>query len=126
MLNATERKTAIANWKVYMGPPAQWDSGGFEKLLAIAQTVSWHGSRILILDLPIPSWHRQSVPYDAEYHRRLEFLMPKLKSMPNVEVGTMNGLFADRDFLDAVHPRPRVSPKWAQIAADFIRRMPNN
>jgi hypothetical protein len=118
-LTPAERKAETDEWSSRMGPLKAWDMNGFDGLVAMARMVSAHGARFVVLDLPLPGWHKAAVPYDAEYRRRLAALMPRLCAIPNVSVVSLKG-FSDDDFYDFVHPRPRVMEQWAQKTAALI------
>jgi len=119
VLTPAERKLAIDDLISRMGELGQWDRGGFDGLVAMAHDISAHGARLIILDLPLPDWHKRAIGYDAEYQRRMAALKMQLCAIPNVGVETLDG-FSDDDFFDYVHPRPRVKEQWAQKTADLV------
>jgi hypothetical protein len=47
-------------------------------------------------------------------------MLPRLKQQPGVSVVTMDDAGASDDFSDEVHPKPRVTPRWAQRLADEL------
>ena len=119
-LTDEQKQGAILQWFNYMGPVEKWDERGFEELLVLAKSIHDHGSHLVILDLPLPSWHRDAVPYQAIYLQRMTALARKLELIPGVSLHSIANDFTDDDFYDSAHPRPRITSRWAELAANFI------
>ncbi len=120
ILGPEERKAALLFWHRYMGPPGEWDETGLPRLLELAHKISGRGSRLVILDLPIPTWHREAVPQFTEYQRRKQAFLQQAEKLPGVTYASMQDSFSDDDFYDSAHPRPRVTGRWAEQAAEAI------
>jgi hypothetical protein len=71
--------------------------------------------------MPIPAWHERGSRLAADYGRRLQQLLPRLTALSGVGVLQMANERADDDFSDEVHPKPRVSPRWAARVASALR-----
>jgi hypothetical protein len=82
------------------------------------------GNSVLLVDLPIPSWHGRGSTLAADYRERLQQALPKLTALPGVSFLAMAHEDEDDDFSDEVHPKPRVSPRWAERLAAALRAAP--
>jgi hypothetical protein len=76
---------------------------------------------VLLVDMPIPAWHARGSQLAADYERRLQATLPRLTSLRGVSVLQMAEERSDDDFSDEVHPKPRVSPRWAARVAGAVR-----
>lgn len=113
-----EKNTEIAFRKTIIGPVDEWDDSAFGNLLSLARTIHDHGSRLIILDLPLPRWHREAMaPYQELYRLRLNAISKALAENPGVPVRSIADGFDDDEFVDGVHPRPHATGHWAERAA---------
>lgn len=100
----------------------------FAELRALAQHVSRAGSRIVVVDLPIPQWHANAVPAFADYQRRKQPHFAALRKMKNVYYIDLQQGFSDSDFYDTVHARPKaagmLSERLAAGLAPIVDSMP--
>jgi hypothetical protein len=78
------------------------------------------GSRVVLVDLPIPRWHAGRSPLYREYLRRKLMLLLDLEARAEFSYLEMNDLNGDPDFSDEVHPKPRVTRQWAARIAGLI------
>ena len=77
---------------------------------------------MLLVDLPIPRWHSEGSALARDYRERLERALPSLCSQPGVRLLRLADQDANDDFSDEVHPKPRVSPRWAARLAEALHR----
>jgi hypothetical protein len=77
---------------------------------------------VLLVDMPIPSWHAHGAALAADYAEQLQALLPRLTSLPGVSALQMSEERSDDDFSDEVHPKPRVSARWASRLAAALPR----
>jgi hypothetical protein len=120
ILSDPGKRTALGNWLNYMGPVDQWTDAGLGSLVALAARIIGAGGRLIVLDLPIPSWHADNIPYFSEYQRRKTPFIDKLRSMDRVTYADLQSGFIDGDFYDSAHPRPKVTAMWADRAAAVL------
>jgi hypothetical protein len=76
------------------------------------------GGRVVLVDMPIPRWHAQGSPLYADYAQRMASLLPALAAREGVAVLRLQG-DDDDDFSDEVHPKPRVTQRWAEALAEL-------
>lgn len=93
----------------------------FQELSDVARMISKRGSRLVIVDLPIPNWHSSAVPYFKEYQKRKLPVFAALTRLPGVSYVNMQTGFSDDGFFDSVHVRPKETAKWAQFLAASLK-----
>jgi hypothetical protein len=115
-----DEKTAMLNyWSGMMGPadPTVMDEQ-FAVLERSCDVVLSEGSSLVLVDLPLPRWHKRRSPYESYYQDRKTELVRHLSGRPGFAFVDMAELDKDEDFYDEVHPRPRMTIEWAkQLAA---------
>ena len=116
-LTPAERAASLEYWRQYMGPADAWDGRAFGVLGDLVRAITGRGSRLVLLDLPLPPWHRAGVPYDEEYRRLEQPFLRDVAALPGVSYLSLRDDFGDDDFYDSAHPRPRVVGRWADRAA---------
>ena len=122
VIDGDEQRDYLAFWRRYMGSVDTLSAAPFERLRRSVEQLLADGSRVILVDMPIPRWHRQGSALAADYRRRLDALLPSLEARPGVTVLRMADADSNDDFSDEVHPKPRVSPLWAQRLADTVKR----
>ena len=127
VIGVDEQQKYLAFWRGYMGPESRLSDQQFDQLRALVDTLVADGSRVVLVDLPIPSWHAQGAALAADYRERVRELAPALSARPGVTwVSMTSSDDGDEQFSDEVHPKPRVSPRWAARLADALRAIPIN
>lgn len=119
--SAEYRDWAMNHWNEEMGPVQDWNNNSFNQLFAIVKSVSSTGAKFILIDMPLPSWHRERSPYDRIYQERLHSYVEQMSSIPGFSYGDMRQNFNDSDdFQDSTHPRPKATRHWADRAAQLI------
>lgn len=121
VISLDEQREYLKFWRQYMGNTDTLDDAPFRRLVSLVQRITRDGGRVLLVDLPIPDWHRRGSPLARDYERRIERVLPELTSLPNVRWLRLSDRGADDEYSDEVHPKPRVSPRWAARLAEAIR-----
>jgi hypothetical protein len=116
VVSEPERRRHLAFWRSYMGDVDRLSEASFERLLGLVDTIVADGGRVVLVDMPIPRWHAQGSRLHADYKQRMASLLPELEARPGVAVLRLSG-DDDDDFSDEVHPKPRVTARWAQALA---------
>jgi hypothetical protein len=116
-LSPAERTASLNAWRKRMGVPDVWDEKQFQRFDALVHEISGRGSRLVLLDLPLPAWHRGALAYDAEYRLHVAPHVKAALGLPGVSYTSMRDGFTDEQFYDSAHPRPRVTPLWADRAS---------
>ena len=124
-LNATEREDALRFWAEQVGTPGgRLDDAQFARLLAMVRRLSGAGARMILLDLPLPSWHRAQSPSFADYEQRKRPWLSSATALPGVTYRNLQALGDDADFYDEVHPRPPAREKWVRSLAEILTERP--
>jgi hypothetical protein len=123
VISTDEQQKYLAFWRDYMGQAAQLSDASFVQLQQLVQTLVADGSRVVLVDLPIPGWHSRGAALAADYRERLQRALPTLTALPGVTALDMahDSTASDDDYSDEVHPKPRVSPRWAERLARALR-----
>ena len=118
VMSQSDRDGSMGYWRATMGPagPSAFDEQ-FAVLERACKRVLGEGSKLLLVDLPLPKWHRERSPYEGYYEARLAKFVRQCAVRPGCYFVDMSDMDRDRDFLDEVHPRPRVTILWARRLA---------
>ncbi len=95
VLNEAQKRKYLAFWREYTGLAETLGDPPFQALERMVDNILAEGGRVVLVDLPIPEWHAQGSVLAADYH--------------DADAGD--------DFSDEVHPKPRVTGRWAQRLA---------
>lgn len=117
VISVDEQQKYLAFWREYMGNKARLSDEPFAELERLVRTLVADGSRVVLVDLPIPGWHSRGAQLASDYRERLQRALPALVTLPGVTLLAMADHSNDDDFSDEVHPKPRVSPRWSQRLA---------
>jgi hypothetical protein len=128
VIGIDEQQKYLAFWRGYMGQEPRLSEQQLEQLRALVDTLVADGSRVVLVDLPIPSWHAQGAALAADYREQARQLAPLYSALPGVTWLSMTDSDDndDQHFSDEVHPKPRVSPRWAARLAEVLRAIPIN
>ena len=113
-----EKDQYLKYWRTMMGPaqPSSFDEQ-FAVLDKICDRVLAQGAQLLLVDLPLPRWHKAATPYQAIYETRAHQLLGRLSGRSGFGFLDMDHLDNDADFYDEVHPKPRAAATWADRLA---------
>jgi hypothetical protein len=116
-----EKDQYLKYWRTMMGSahPSSFDEQ-FAVLDKICDRVLAQGARLLLVDLPLPRWHKTASPYQAIYETRAHQLFDRLSGRPGFDFLDMGDLDNDADFYDEVHPKPRAAATWADRLAGAL------
>ena len=79
------------------------------------------GEKVVLVDLPIPAWHRDASPYEPSYAREVETGVFDHFAGRTGFVGLkLADLAGDRDYSDEVHPKPYLARQWADRLAGVL------
>ena len=107
-----------------VGPVSAQSDEGFRHLLEIAHEVSAAGARLVVVDMPTPSWHSSVMPQFAAYQQRKLPWLGQLQKIPNVYYVNLQNSASDDEFSDYGHPRPRYTARFASRIANVVHALP--
>jgi len=121
VMTEDERGRMMNYWTGIMGPTRL---STFDEQFAVLEQsgdlILAEGSRLILVDLPLPKWHKQRSPYQSYYEDRRTQEMKRWMGRPGFVFLDMTDLDSDADFYDEVHPRPRVTVSWARRLAGAL------
>jgi len=107
----------------YMGQPrGVLHDEQFDKLDALIDTVRALGLRVVVVDMPLPSWHREKSPFFAPYQTKLQARMEKHLQDGSIIFVDLTAAIPDDGFRDSVHPNADAAVHWAGA---LINRLPH-
>lgn len=120
VLTDAQKRSYLAFWREYTGMAETLGDAPFQALERVVDNILAEGGRVVLVDLPIPDWHARGSLLAADYRRHMDELLPELQNRTGVSVLKMDDAGAADDFSDEVHPKPRVTERWAQRLADAL------
>jgi hypothetical protein len=120
MVSDADKETALKYWRDQMHSDGPIAEEQFRVLGRLIDSILARGSRVVLVDLPIPRWHAGRSPLYREYLRRKIVLLLDLETREEFSYLEMNDLNSDLEFSDEVHPKPRVTRQWAARIAGLI------
>jgi hypothetical protein len=119
-----ERSRIMNYWAGVMGPARL--SAFDEQMAALEQVgdrVLAEGSKLVLVDLPLPRWHKQRSSYQSLYQVRSAQVVKRWTGRAGFAFVDMTDLDSDADFYDEVHPRPHVTITWAERLAAALSQL---
>jgi len=110
----------------YMGQPqGVLHDEQFEKLKALVNKVYSYGFRVVVVDMPLPSWHREKSPFFAPYQTKLRATLASHLDSQTVEFVSLADAIPDDEFRDSVHPKAEAANHWARVLIEHLRASPS-
>jgi hypothetical protein len=124
IMSEDERGRMMNYWARVMGPARL---STFDEQFAVFERscdqILAEGSELVVIDLPLPKWHKQRSPYYSYYEDSRIQLMRGWTGRPGFVFLDMTEMDSDADFYDEVHPRPRVTISWARRLATALTHL---
>ena len=120
VVSAADQEAALKYWRGQMHSDGPIAEEQFSVLRNLTDRILAQGSRVVLVDLPIPRWHAERSPLYEDYLRHKQMLLSDLGGRDGFAYLEMTDLNGDLEFSDEVHPKPRVTPQWAARVAGII------
>jgi hypothetical protein len=120
VLTAEERAQYLAFWIDQFGGIPTVPREQFEVLTALVDDILDAGGTVLVADLPIPSWLAQQSPLNRSYNALKSDWLAQMTGRKGFAFVEMQNAFADDQFVDEVHPKPRITKEWSRLLAAAI------
>ena len=93
----------------------------FRRMAALVAMIRARGDAVVIVDLPLPGWHRAGVPMaDGSYQSGVQALLTPYADDPSVDFISLRAFDEDENFFDSGHTEPRLWPVLsARLAQDL-------
>ena len=131
VMSDADKQKALAYWKESMGRTNDISPAQVAVLKQVIQALLGSGESVVLVDLPIPAWHRDASPYEPSYRLALKGLLREFGDQPNFSSLSMSDLDNDLDYSDEVHAKRHLSDVWSVRLADTLnsfvcRQKPDN
>jgi hypothetical protein len=121
IVSEADKDAAMNYWRGQMHSDGTIDEEQFSVLRDLIRRAAKRGSRVVLVDLPIPRWHTELSPFYPSYLMHKKDLLSSLEENEKFTYLEMADQDSDLDFSDEVHPKPRVTGQWAARIAALIR-----
>ena len=91
----------------------------FEELLFTYHILNGAGAQVIIVEVPLPSWHQDSSKQFKAYALQKKSYYDQLKILGTPILDLKNDM-SDSLFLDATHPLPQYAKKWSKLLANYL------
>ena len=120
IVSAADQEAAMKYWRDQMHSDGGIAAEQFVVLRNLIARILAQGSKVVLIDLPIPRWHAKRSPFYTDYLRHKKMLLSDLEGRDGIAYLAMAGQDSDLDFSDEVHPKPRVTRQWAARVAALL------
>jgi hypothetical protein len=110
----------LALWKSQFGDLPAVPKEQFEVLTALVDDILDGGGKVLVADLPIPSWLARQSSLNRSYNALKNDWLSQMSGRKGFSFVEMQNAFPDGEFVDEVHPKPRVTREWSRLLASSI------
>lgn len=120
VMSEQDKKKALDYWQESMGFKGAISETQFNLLRSTIASLLDSGERVVLVDLPIPSWHRDASPYQLGYEQKLQELTGQFKERSNFISLSMGDLDGDLDYSDEVHAKRHLAIVWSNRLASVL------
>lgn len=120
VFSEADKEAALKYWREQMHSTGPIADEQFLVLGKLVERILAQGSRVVLVDLPIPRWHAERSPYYPDYLRHKKVLLAALAGRDGFSYLEMIDQDGDLEFSDEVHPKPRVTQQWAARVAALL------
>jgi hypothetical protein len=120
VISAADQEAALKYWRDQMHSDGPIAEEQFVVLRNLIDAILVQGSRVVLVDVPIPRWHEERSPLYQEYLRHERSLVSSLAGRDGFAYLELTDLNSDLEFSDEVHPKPRITRQWAARVAGLI------
>ena len=120
VMSEAEKQKALEYWKDSMGRKSEISRAQVELLKAIIERQLSAGEKVVLVDLPIPAWHRDASPYQRGYREALNGLLQRFGNKSNFTSLSMDDLDGNLDYSDEVHAKRHLAEVWSTRLATVL------
>ncbi len=120
VISEAAKEAALRYWRDQMHSDGPIAEEQFSVLKNLIDKILAEGSRVVLVDLPIPRWHAERSPLYTDYVRHRKAILADFEGRDGFDYLEMADLNSDLEFSDEVHPKPRVTRRWAARIAGVI------
>jgi hypothetical protein len=123
VMTEKEKLDALSYWRQGMGNQKEISAQQVDLLKRTIDELLRSGEQVVIADLPLPAWHRDTSPYRAGYSQALQTLVQQFSDRPNFRFMSMADLDGNLDYSDEVHAKPHLAKVWSTRLADTLNSL---
>jgi hypothetical protein len=120
VMSEEEKHKALDYWEESMGHKSGISAAQVELLKQTIDKLLLSGEKVVIVDLPIPAWHRDASPYESSYREALKDLLQQFGNRPNFTALSMDDLDGNLDYSDEVHAKRHLAEVWSIRLANVL------
>ncbi|MDQ7250218.1 hypothetical protein [Dongia sedimenti] len=109
----------IAFWEAQFGGATAVPKEQFEVLTALVDDILDDGGTVVVADLPLPTW-LAGTALNQSYNALKTDWLKAMASRKGFSFVEMQSTFGDDEFVDEVHPKPRITKEWSHVLATSI------
>ncbi|HAT50206.1 MAG: hypothetical protein HQL07_13480 [Nitrospirae bacterium] len=109
-----QKCTGLQMWRDKMGLDGVSEEQ-FSRLAGLIEKVTRNGDRLVLVDLPLPQWHKRRSDFFRVYKERMESFVAGLKKNSNLTYLDMKNIVdEDTEFFDSCHAKPRAGIEFSK------------
>jgi hypothetical protein len=112
-LSEQGKKKALDYWKESMGTKGEISLGQMALLKDTIDTLLGAGERVVLVDLPLPTWHRDASPFQRGYEQAFADISGQFAGRRNFVLMSMSDLNSEQDYYDEAHPKRHLANVWS-------------
>jgi hypothetical protein len=120
VMSEEEKHKALQYWEDSMGHKSGISTAQVDLLKDTIDKLLLAGEKVVIVDLPIPAWHRDASPYELSYHKALKDVLQQFGNRPNFTAMNMDDLDGNLDYSDEVHAKRHQAEIWSTRLANVL------
>lgn len=120
VMSEHDKKKALEYWQENMGFKRGISETQFNLLRSTIASLLDLGDRVVLVDLPIPAWHRDASPFQLGYEQKFQELSEKFKERSNFISMSMSDLDGDSDYSDEVHAKRHLANIWSDRLTSLL------
>jgi hypothetical protein len=110
----------LAFWNDQFGNAQSVPKEQFEVLTALVDDIIEDGGRVVVADLPVPPWLAKQSSLNQSYNALKTDWLAQMSGRQGFSFLEMQDAFPDDEFVDEVHPKPRVTKDWSARLAKAV------
>jgi hypothetical protein len=120
VISPEQQARYLAFWKDQFGDAPAVPKEQFDVLTALVDDILDDGGRVVVADLPVPSWLARQSSLNQSYNALKTEWLAQMAGRSGFSFVEMQNAFADDEFVDEVHPKPRTTKEWSRLLAAAI------
>ncbi|GLR91031.1 hypothetical protein [Bradyrhizobium iriomotense] len=119
-MSEQDKKKALDYWNEAMGKRNEISLGQVEVLKNTIETLLRSGERVVLIDLPIPAWHRDASPFQRSYEQAFTDVSRQFDGQRSFVSMSMSDLSKEQDYSDEVHAKRHLADVWSDRLANVL------